>query len=82
MSLQQKLDVIREGFEKSAPPETIAIMHGAADDLRRSGITDRTLKEGAAAPLFELKNSLREPASLGVLLKRGPVVMTFFRGNW
>ena len=82
MNLQQRLDTIRQGFEKQAPPEAVAIMHRVTDDLRNSGIMDRALKEGKAAPSFELENSNGSRVSLSGLLGRGPVVLTFFRGHW
>ncbi len=82
MKLQPRLDRIREGFEKQAPPEALAIMHRATNDLRNSGITGRAPKVGQAAPSFELPDSQDRSVSLGGLLERGPVVLTFFRGNW
>ena len=82
MNLQQRLDSIRQGFEKQAPPEAVAIMHRVTDDLRSSGIIDSVLKEGHKAPSFELKDSHGSLVSLSSLLVRGPVVLTFFRGDW
>lgn len=82
MQLQEQLDNIRKGFEKQAPPEVLALVHRVTHDLRNSGIADRAPKEGATAPAFELENARSETVSLGGLLKRGPVVLTFFRGHW
>jgi hypothetical protein len=82
MNLQQRLDRIREGFEKQAPPEAVALMHRVTNDQRNSGVTDRALKEGQTAPPFDLENSHGSRLSLSGLLERGPVVLTFFRGNW
>ncbi len=82
MSLQERLDRIRNGFESKAPADVLAIMHGATDDLRNSGIMGRVPKEGAKAPAFELEDSRGRIVSLAGLLERGPVVLTFFRGHW
>lgn len=82
MKLQDRLDRIRQGFEKEVPPEALAIMHRATDDLRGSGIVDSALKEGQNAPSFPLENSQGSRVSLSELIKRGPVVLTFFRGHW
>jgi len=82
MKLQQRLDRIRQGFEKQAPPQAVALMHRAKDDLRHSGISDRALNERQPAPSFELENSRGSRVSLSGLLERGPVVLTFFRGHW
>jgi hypothetical protein len=82
MSLQERLDRIRQGFEKQAPPEAVVLMHRVADDLRDSGIKDRALKEGHTAPSFELEDSHGRRVNLSGLLAQGPVVLTFFRGHW
>jgi len=82
MTLQERLDGIRQGFEKKAPPEVVALMKRVTDDLRNSGIAVRALKEGQTAPSFELENSRGDQVSLNSLLEHGPVVLTFFRGHW
>ena len=82
MTLQERLDRIRTGFEKQVPPDALALMHRVTDDLRSSGILDRVPKEGEAAPTFELEDSRGGRVSLGGLLKKGPAVVTFFRGHW
>lgn len=82
MSLQDKLDALRAGFEKKVPPDRLAVMHRATEDLRRSGILDRVLKAGAKAPPFALPNTRGEIISSADLLRRGPLVVTFYRGLW
>ena len=82
MKLQQQLDKIRQGFERQAPPEAVALIHRVTEDLRNSGITDGVLKVKQTAPSFELENSHGIRTKLSELLVRGPVVLTFFRGHW
>ena len=82
MSLQQRLDRIREGFENQAPAAALAIMHRATDDLRSSGILADVVGEGRLAPSFALTDSTGSSVSLDSLLKKGPVVVSFFRGDW
>ena len=82
MSLQKRLDRIREGFEKQAPAAALSIMHRATDDLRTSGILDSVVSEGRQAPAFALVDSNGGSAQLSTLLERGPVVLSFFRGDW
>lgn len=82
MSLQARLDRIREGFEKEAPPETLAIMHRATADLGASGIMDRVVGENRSAPDFTLEDSRGRPVTLSEMLTTGPVLLTFFRGDW
>ena len=82
MSLQQRLDRIREGFERQAPAAALSVMHRATDDLRTSGILDGVVGEGRQAPDFTLTDSRGESVQLHAQLQRGPTILSFFRGDW
>jgi hypothetical protein len=82
MSLQQRLDRIKAGFEAQAPKEALEVMHRATEDLRASGIAERALAEGQMAPDFRLEGTTGTTVSLAEARIRGPVVLTFFRGHW
>jgi hypothetical protein len=82
MSLQERLDRIRTGFEAQAPKETLEVMHRATEDLRATGIAERVVAEGQAAPDFRLDGTTGVAVSLAKARARGPVVLTFFRGHW
>lgn len=82
MSLQKKLSALKKGIEAQAPKEAVEIMHGATEDLEKSGILDGTVKVGDQAPNFSLKNADDQEFSLKDLLSRGPVVLSFYRGKW
>ena len=82
MGLQDKLDDRRKNFESSAPPEKLAIMHRATNDLRLSGIMERVLKTGDRAPNFSLPDENGNLVGSLELLKKGPLVVSFYRGAW
>ena len=82
MALQERLDRIRSGFEMKAPASTLEIMHRATDDLRASGIMDGVMGEGESAPDFTLEDSRGHRVKLSEQLLGGPVLLTFFRGDW
>ena len=82
MSLQEKLDNMREQFESGAPPEALAIMHRATDDLLQSGIMERILKVGDQAPEFSLPDQQGQSVGSSALLNKGPLVVSFYRGVW
>ena len=82
MSLQAKLDNMREQFESKLPAETLAIMHGATDDLLASGIMDGVLKAGARAPDFSIADQDGNQVRASALLSDGPLVVSFYRGVW
>ncbi len=82
MSLQTKLDNMREQFESTAPPEALTIMHRATNDLLASGIMDGVVKPGDRAPDFSLTDHHGNLIRASVLLSDGPLVVSFYRGIW
>ena len=57
-------------------------MGRATNELRESGIMDRTIKVGDKLPSFTLKNANGEDVSSADLLAKGTLVLTVFRGHW
>ncbi len=82
MTLQSKLDAIRENFETNiAPAEVITTFHAHRDHLIASGQAQRAIGVGQNAPDFDLPGR-NGNVSLGELRATGPVVLTWFRGTW
>ena len=82
MTLKEELEGLRQRAEAGRPPEVVAKMHQAVDELRQSGALDRVLKVGAKAPEFVLPNADEKPVALKDILSKGPAVVTFYRGRW
>lgn len=82
MSLAEQLDKIRAGGAKRIPPERLAIMHRATDDLRNSSIMNGVIKVGDPLPAFALPNADGLEVRSSDLLARGAVVLSVFRGSW
>lgn len=82
MSLKETLDNIKTKFENSAPVEVINVMHRTLDDLRLSGLPERALKVGDRVPDFTLTDTKGNTITLASCLEKGPLVLTFFRGQW
>lgn len=61
--------------------EDKAIMEKAGESLA-SSLPDPGIKVGEKAPDFTLKNAFGEEISLKDELKKGPVVLVFYRGAW
>lgn len=66
--------------EISAPQ--MAVMQKASLMLRRSGILNRCLQLGESAPDFTFTGARGTEYCLHELLAQGPVVVSFFRGDW
>lgn len=82
MLLQEKLDQMKADFETKAPAEALEVMHRATEDLKNSGILDSCLKKGDASPKFTLADPTGAEISSSVLLEKGPLVVSFYRGGW
>ena len=85
--LQSRLDEFKEAFESGAPPynapqAVIEKMHRATAELKASGIEEQALKVGDRAPSFTLFNQDHVQVSSSDLLRKGPLVISFFRGHW
>ena len=81
---------LRESLEayKAAPkgpnfrPEFGVISGRTIGALVASGQAQRALKVGDRAPAFELPDPNRDIVASTDLLKRGPLVLSFYRGVW
>ncbi len=82
MSLEEQLAKVREGSKKRIPEDKRAILGKSVQDLRASGILDKTIKVGDKLPPFNLKNQNDVEVSSAGLLAEGPLVLTVFRGHW
>lgn len=87
MSLQAKLDAFKADFEAgkppySVPPGVIETMHRATAELQATGQAARAKTVGDAAPAFTLTDPEGTPVSSAALLRRGPLVVSFYRGVW
>src|SRR5277367_969745 len=82
MSLKDQLAEYRTGWYQRVPAERQAIMERHIEQLRRGAIQQTMLKVGDRAPEIHLGNAKGETVDVGVLLKRGPVILTFYRGGW
>ena len=81
MSLKEQLAEYRAGWFKRVPAERQAIMERHIAELR-NGLAKTALKAGDRAPAIVLGNAKGETVDVGALLKRGPVIVTFYRGGW
>jgi hypothetical protein len=82
MSLAQILDRTRTAAESKRPPDVVAEMHRAVDELRASGAPDRIIKVGQPMPAFRLPNQDGREVDSASLLAKGPLIVTFYRGKW
>ena len=65
MSLEAKLAAVREASAKRIPPNRLAVMHGATEQLRNSGILCRVIKPGARAGFHAERSEWRPRGAFG-----------------
>ena len=87
MSLQAKLDAFKADFEAGKPPYSvprpvIETMHRATAELIASGAASRAKRAGDVAPSFSLRDPDGNVVTSEDLLKKGPLVVSFYRGVW
>ena len=82
MTLQDKLDDITAQTRNLVQPERLELSERAIAELFATGIEDKLLKPGEAAPAFALPDANGKLVRSADLLALGPLVVCFFRGRW
>jgi len=84
VSYQESLNQFMQQSKSAKSPfsaDDMAVMEKAAASLARS-MPDPGIKLGDTAPNFSLRNAFGSSVSLQDELKKGPVVLVFYRGAW
>lgn len=81
-TLREELAERKRLMELYVPADTRAINERAIEELRNSGIAEKALHAGDAAPQFSLSDQDGKPVSSVELLAGGPLVVVFLRGRW
>ena len=82
MSLKDELGSFAEQMSQNAPKDVLETIGSEIGKLVESEVTEEALKVGDTAPDFFLKDSEGNTVSLNDLIEKGPVVISFNRGNW
>jgi peroxiredoxin len=80
--LQQQIDEFIAEGASWLPTGLLWDLLRPIGQLITSGAAENALKEGAQAPDFILPDARGNAVRLSHLLAQGPVVMTFYRGQW
>ncbi|GMT50343.1 MAG: hypothetical protein IEMM0008_1882 [bacterium] len=81
-TVQSQLDALSAKYSKMMSPTTTKIFNDGIKSLKTSGILERAIKKGDKAPDFELNNATGKKVKLSDLLKKGSVVIVWYRGGW
>lgn len=81
-SLAEQLAALKAEKDAARNPEWTAVMDRATADLGSTDILDGVPSVGDRAPFFARPNLDGETVRSSSLVKRGPTVVSFFRGRW
>src|SRR5271155_3080719 len=81
MSTQQALAELKAKVQEMLG-DNFGVISRDLERVRTSGTLDHTLKVGQSAPEFTLPDAFGKDVSLKTLLAGGPVVVSFYRGEW
>lgn len=81
-TLQQQIETLNNQLAEQLPAEVLAELSKSITTLVQTGIAQQSVKVGERAPDFTLPDAFGKPVTLSELLKHGPVVLTFYRGEW
>ena len=80
--LQQQTDAFFAQAKSQVPADLFKDLLNPVEQLITSGVAEKVLKEGAQVPDFTLPDALGNAVTLSHLLMQGPVVISFYRGEW
>lgn len=81
-TLQQQIETLQAQLAKQLAPSMLAEIGENIAALTQTGIAKQSVKVGEQAPDFTLPDVFGNEVTLSQLLKQGPVVVTFYRGEW
>ncbi|KAK9342805.1 thioredoxin-like protein [Lipomyces starkeyi] len=82
MAQQAELSAIFENFKKNAPEPVKAAITKASNNFIESFDPKVAIQVGDTLPEFRLSNAVGNERSSAELLANGPLLITFYRGEW
>ena len=81
-AFQQELVATAQHLATVLPATASQTIDAGIAHVAAAGLTRHALQAGQPAPHFTLPDANGQPQALASLLQNGPVVLTFYRGNW
>jgi len=81
-SFQQELTATAQHLATALPAAASQTIDAGIAQVAAAGTAYHALQTGQTAPNFTLPDASGQPQTLANLLAKGPVVLTFYRGNW
>lgn len=81
-TLKEQIVALQSKMLPNISPESLEVMQRATQDLKASGIEDKSLKSGDKVHEFVLPNYDGSERKLSDYLEKGHLVLSFYRGSW
>lgn len=81
-SLAEQLAARAKNFGTKSPEDVKTKYAAGLQAVIDSQTVDKAIQVGESAPAFQLKNAMGQEVSLSTLLKKGPVILMWYRGGW
>ncbi|KAL2068646.1 hypothetical protein VTL71DRAFT_14983 [Oculimacula yallundae] len=82
MALAENLSAVYTDFHANAPAQITKPIKEATDDHIQHFDDQKAIKVGDTLPPFKLSDASGKEVSSSTLLTKGPLLITFYRGEW
>ena len=82
LMLKAQLDTCRREYEANAEVHVVDAVRRSIREFAKTGLVAKAVKAGEMAPLFRVRCGAGRFIKLSDLAERGPVVVSFFWGDW
>ncbi len=82
MTLQNRLDVLKQEFSAKVPSDALDVMSQETEKLLASDIVSKTIKLGEKLPNGQLTAVNGDLLNIDQLINGKPLVISFYRGGW
>ncbi len=80
--LQEELDNLTSLIQQETSPRLLQVLEDYVHELQRQQVSKNSLPVGSVVADFTLQDQQHCPVGLYERLKRGPVILSFYRGGW
>jgi peroxiredoxin len=82
MSLANQLSAVYENFRQNAPASVSEPIKAASQDIQASFQPELAIQVGTTLPDFHLSDAVGKKITRADLLAKGPLLISFYRGEW
>ncbi|KAJ5118483.1 hypothetical protein N7448_010190 [Penicillium atrosanguineum] len=82
MALNKELSTTYDQFLETAPKEISSVIVDAASNFKSVYDPAKAIQPGSPFPQFQLSDAIGNKVSLNDLLAKGPILVSFYRGEW